>query len=234
MDEDTTAELGKRSEREQRILDVAATLVLRWGYNKTSIDDIARAAGVAKGTIYLHWKTREELFGALVRRERQIMSADFRRAIAENPGHASLHGMIYHSALALLRRPLLKAILLGDAEILGKLVHTEQHSTLYHERIEAFGTYLRLLREHGLARTDLSLTEQIYTLSAIFMGHLQIGPLMPQGFELGDETLAGLIAEAVRRTLEPADLPATAARDAGEALQVYFRQRAASEGEHHG
>lgn len=228
MSGESIAEIDKRSEREQRILDVAGSLVLRWGYNKTSIDDIARAAGVAKGTIYLHWKTREELFGALVRRERQIMSDNFRRAIAEDASHASLRGMLYHSALALLRRPLLKAILLGDAEILGKLVHTEQHSVLYHERIDAFGTYLRLLRERGLVRSDMPLTEQIYTLSAIFMGHLQIVPLMPEGFEMGDETLARMIAEAVGRTLEPQSQPASAGDDAAEALRGYLRHHSAS------
>src|SRR6266540_7253755 len=62
--------IDKRLERAHRILDAAFTLILRWGYNKTIIDDIARQAGVAKGTIYLHWKTREELFTSLVHRER--------------------------------------------------------------------------------------------------------------------------------------------------------------------
>lgn len=58
-----------RLEREQRILDAALALVLRWGYNKTTIDDIAQKANVAKGTVYLHWKSREELFEAMVQRE---------------------------------------------------------------------------------------------------------------------------------------------------------------------
>src|SRR5437016_13798172 len=62
-------EPSKRELRAEQILDAAAELVLRWSYKKTTIDDIARQAGVAKGTIYLHWKSREELFQALVRRE---------------------------------------------------------------------------------------------------------------------------------------------------------------------
>ena len=52
-------ERSKRQVRAERILDAAATLVERWGYHKTTIDDIAKQAGVAKGTIYLHWKTRD-------------------------------------------------------------------------------------------------------------------------------------------------------------------------------
>ena len=55
-----------RQERADRILDAAAELILRWGYKKTTIDDIAKQSRVAKGTIYLHWKTREDLFMALL------------------------------------------------------------------------------------------------------------------------------------------------------------------------
>ncbi|WP_163569887.1 helix-turn-helix domain-containing protein [Fodinicola feengrottensis] len=59
-----------RGVRAERVLDAAAELIVRWGYDKTTIEDIARARrGRAKGTIYLHWKTREDLFIALLRRE---------------------------------------------------------------------------------------------------------------------------------------------------------------------
>ncbi len=62
----TPEDRSRRQERADRILDAAAELILRWGYRKTTIDDIAKQAGVAKGTIYLHWKTREDLFMALI------------------------------------------------------------------------------------------------------------------------------------------------------------------------
>jgi len=48
--------------RRERILQVAADLLLRYGYRRVTIDDIARRSGVGKGTIYLHWRTREDLF----------------------------------------------------------------------------------------------------------------------------------------------------------------------------
>ncbi len=50
----------ERKLREERLLDVATTLLVRWGYRKTTIDDVAREAGVGKGTIYLHWKDKNE------------------------------------------------------------------------------------------------------------------------------------------------------------------------------
>ena len=33
------------------------------------MEDVAKQAGIGKGTLYLHWKTREELFYAVVMRE---------------------------------------------------------------------------------------------------------------------------------------------------------------------
>ncbi|MEM7028378.1 MAG: helix-turn-helix domain-containing protein, partial [Chloroflexota bacterium] len=36
-------------EREERILDAASNLFVHYGYDKTTVDDIAREAGVSKG-----------------------------------------------------------------------------------------------------------------------------------------------------------------------------------------
>jgi AcrR family transcriptional regulator len=193
---------SRRRERAQRILDVAAALILRWGYNKTTIDDIARQAGVAKGTIYLHWNTREELFGALLRRERLALAADLKQRIAADPAGATLRGMFKHSALALMQRPLLKAVLLGDMDVLGKLAHGEHSSAAYAERMAGFTTYIEFLRDNGLVRTDLSLRAQVYMLSAIFMGFFLIAPLVPAELTLSDDQLAELLAETVHRALE--------------------------------
>ena len=64
----------ERKLREERLLDAATTLLMRWGYRKTTIDDVAREAGVGKGTIYLHWKDKNELFRAAIWREQQRYS----------------------------------------------------------------------------------------------------------------------------------------------------------------
>lgn len=193
---------AKRQVRAQRILDTAAALILRWGYNKTTIDDIAREAGVAKGTIYLHWQTREALFAALLRREKLALTADLRQCIATDPGSAMLHAFFRQTALALIRRPLLKAVLLRDLEVIGKLAHSERSSANAVQRLTDFQSYLEFLRAQGLVRSDLSLATQIYMLSAIFMGFFLVSPLMPNEAPLADEALADLIAETVRCTLE--------------------------------
>src|SRR5579859_2503594 len=75
----------ERTLREERLLDAAATLLVRWGYRKTTIDDVAREAGVGKGTIYLHWKDKNALFRAVIRREQQRYDEELQRRIAADP-----------------------------------------------------------------------------------------------------------------------------------------------------
>ena len=52
----------------ETLLSAATETFARFGYKKTSIDDIARRAGIGKGTVYLHFESKEELFAAVVRR----------------------------------------------------------------------------------------------------------------------------------------------------------------------
>lgn len=193
---------SKRLERAHRILDAAAALIVRWGYDKTTIDDIARRAGVAKGTIYLHWKTREELFAALIKRERLEFAEDFRQRIAADPAGAMLRGIAKHSMLAVLKRPLLKALFLRDQDVLGKLAQSELSDTAYRERLAGFKAFLEFMRQHGLARTDLNLQAQVHIWAAISAGFFLVAPLTPAEFSLPDEELAELMAETVHRTLE--------------------------------
>lgn len=220
---------SKREQRAFRILDVAEALVLRWGYNKTTIDDIAREAGVAKGTIYLHWKTREDLFRALLRREQLALGTDFLQRMSADPQGVMLRGIFKYTALALMDRPLLKAYLLRDLSILGKMAETEHSNAAFIERLEGFRAYLEFLRQFGLVRDDLSTNEEIYTLSAIFTGFLLIEPLMPDGMKLPDDVVAERIGDAIERALGSGRTPtAEELQTASALLNDYMRRTMAA------
>jgi AcrR family transcriptional regulator len=195
-------ERSKREERADRILDAAAELIERWGYNKTTIDDIARHAGVAKGTIYLHWKTRDDLFWALLSREDIRLAEDIRQRIASDPEGMTLHSMIKHSILATMKSPLAKAMLLMDSNMLGELARRDYSSPSFPERMGGFRNFLTYLRDQGAIRHDIDIQEQIYMLSAIAMGFLMIDQWMPKDFIYSDEEIANMTAESIRRTLE--------------------------------
>ncbi|MEV4526650.1 TetR family transcriptional regulator [Streptosporangium sp. NPDC049304] len=201
---------SQRLARAHRILDATADLVLRWGYDKTTVEDIARRAAVAKGTIYLHWKTREELFVALLRRERVEMITEVRRRVGDGP--ATLRDLLRLLALELLGRPLMRASILGDSEVLGRLTRQKWDGTAEAELGGGFQTYLGTLLKHGALRSDLSPAEHVTTFVSVLYGFLTVSPMMPAGYRPSDERLAELVADAGGNAMEatgPATVSAT-------------------------
>jgi len=59
---------GAPGTKRAAILDAALKLFSQYGYRRTSIDDIAREAEIAKGTVYLSFESKEEIFRALCER----------------------------------------------------------------------------------------------------------------------------------------------------------------------
>ena len=57
----------RKAERPQEILAAAFDVFAAHGYEAARIDDVARKAGIAKGTIYLYFRDKERLFRAMVR-----------------------------------------------------------------------------------------------------------------------------------------------------------------------
>ena len=55
----------RKSSKRDAVLDAASRLFARQGYENTEVDAIAAAAGVAKGTVYFHFQSKEKLFLAV-------------------------------------------------------------------------------------------------------------------------------------------------------------------------
>ncbi len=57
----------RKEERPQEITDAAFAAFAEHGYAGTRVDDVAQRAGVSKGLMYLYFKTKEELFKAVIK-----------------------------------------------------------------------------------------------------------------------------------------------------------------------
>jgi AcrR family transcriptional regulator len=62
---------GQDSRKRLQILDGARRLFLAQGFDAASMGDIAKSAGVSKGTLYVYFDSKEELFAELCRIERE-------------------------------------------------------------------------------------------------------------------------------------------------------------------
>jgi AcrR family transcriptional regulator len=72
---------GDADSRRAAILDAALQVFGQYGYRRTSMDDIAREAGIGKGTIYLSFAGKDEVFQALshMLSERMLAGAEAAR-----------------------------------------------------------------------------------------------------------------------------------------------------------
>src|SRR5579859_7095457 len=91
-----SSERSRRRVSSDRLLDAALELIQRWGYKKTTMDDIAKQAGVAKKTLYLHWDTREMLFETLLLREWLSTIQELRHRLLHDPAGATLSAVARH------------------------------------------------------------------------------------------------------------------------------------------
>lgn len=57
----------RKEERPQEITDAAFAVFAECGYASARVDDVAKRAGVSKGLLYLYFKTKEELFKAVIK-----------------------------------------------------------------------------------------------------------------------------------------------------------------------
>jgi TetR/AcrR family fatty acid metabolism transcriptional regulator len=69
----------------QQIIDAAIRVFARNGYYNSRVSDIAREAGIASGTIYLYFKTKDEILVTLFREKMAEWVAYARREIAGQP-----------------------------------------------------------------------------------------------------------------------------------------------------
>jgi len=64
----SSSDEGVGKDKRGRILDAAQSLFLRYGVKRTALDDVVREAGIAKGTLYLYFNSKDALFAAIAER----------------------------------------------------------------------------------------------------------------------------------------------------------------------
>lgn len=149
-----------RLETRDRVFDAAVAEFRRAGVAESQIEDIVRAAGVARGTFYLHFPTKDHVLMELLRRKQEGVSA-------------KLRAMKTTSVRPFLRRCI--DLIVDDA--------TKENAALYHEMLavvarhapemgvsgsplaEAVISFLHGAQERGDVRADLT----PFDLGAVFL-----------------------------------------------------------------
>lgn len=90
--------LEEKSFRRQQILDAASALFAEVGYEGFSVALLASKAGIVKGTLYLYFKTREEVFLALYDQSLNRWSEKFIQRLPESLEDRAFCELLYETA----------------------------------------------------------------------------------------------------------------------------------------
>ncbi|MCE3248177.1 MAG: putative transcriptional regulator, TetR family [Geminicoccaceae bacterium] len=79
----------RKDARPAEIVDAALEVFAERGFSAARLDDVAARAGISKGTLYLYFPSKEELFKAVVRQALLPNLARVERLLREHPGPAA-------------------------------------------------------------------------------------------------------------------------------------------------
>jgi AcrR family transcriptional regulator len=198
--------------RVERVLDAAGDLLVRHGYQRVTIDAVARRAGIGKGTVYLHFRTKEELFLlVLLRTQRRVVTAMADRMLAD-PAEVLPARMSRSLYVAIAADPITRPLYLGDPEVLGRLAHEAAQTLgeLGARRDAVLVEHLTLLAQAGHLRADRTLEDLRYLQGAVMAGFFFVDGLpLPHGPHDVDAR-AALLEQTLAAALHAPDTPAPA------------------------
>lgn len=87
------------SVRKNEILNAASILFTNKGFENTSVTDIMNAVGIAKGTLYHHFKSKEDIMDALIERQTESILQAARKAAGDKS--IPVEERMIHTILAL-------------------------------------------------------------------------------------------------------------------------------------
>lgn len=177
-------------------------LFLEHGYKGTSMDSIAKAAGVSKPVVYDCFESKAELFGALLDREEQRMFDEFGTALASASQGGDLQATLVAGMTSMLRaaiagpRPYRIALLSGgDAEaVIAARVRRGRD-----RQIAAISAIARIWLERTVPAERLEAASQFVGNTLVAIGEAGLRMMIAEPDRWTPETLGQALAELASR-----------------------------------
>ncbi len=152
---DDLAASAVAAQTEERILDAARTSFSRYGLRKTAMEDIAREAGLSRGTLYRYFPDKEALYRAVNEREtRSFLEEVAARTAGPEPFEEKIIGVLLTAIGFLRENPMNAAMAATDPEAFAAAISTNGRELLA-LAIDAVTPMVRDAMESGELRADL-------------------------------------------------------------------------------
>ncbi len=189
------------NERRQQILDAAAAVIIRLGYDKATMTDIAEEAGASRRTVYLYFNGKEELFEALLYREYMQYSQTWLELIEADPRGGTVGGLYRVLFQTVNGQPLMAAMMRRDRRVIGN--YLRKRDNLFTQMLAGVNApdFFQALQATGAIRRDIDADVIAHIVEMLSWGQLTIGDLMPPDrfppYDAVMEALAGMMDRAL-------------------------------------
>ncbi len=206
------------NERQQEILDAAAVVIIRLGYDKTTMSDIAEEAGASRRTVYMYFKGKEELFEALLYREYMQYAQTWLEQIAADTRGGTIGGFYRATFQAVNRHPLIAALLRHDTRVVGN--YLRKRDNLFAQMHSKVNTpaFFQALQAAGAIRQDIDATVIVHIVEMLSYGQLTIGDFKPRDQFPPEDAVMEALADIMDRALRPQDGETGASSEAGKTI----------------
>ena len=196
----------------QQIIDAAEAQFLRRGVARTSLQDIAAAAGLTRGAIYWHFKDKAELFDAMLSRVALPMEQAVDRSAdpAIDDPLAQIRRSLLDSLRATVEDPQTRRVFeiaLQKVEYVDEMKAVrERRLASLRERSRHLEAALRRARAQGRVGNATPARAAALGLHALVSGLIQNWLLDPQGFDLqrvGRQAVDAYLAGLQPRATDP-------------------------------
>ena len=193
-------------DRKKRILDAAADLFVHFGFDKTTVSDIAREAGISKGAIYLHFASKDELLESLIIREMMAYGTKWFELIEADPEGGTIGGMYKNSLYALEGSAFMAAMYRKDGRVLGNYLRKpdnffrESQAT---QNQSARYEFVKLMQAAGSVRQDLDPKVIAHIMDMLAYGLVGMDEVFPKDEAPPIEDVIEGIAKIMDTALTP-------------------------------
>jgi AcrR family transcriptional regulator len=186
--------------RKQAILDAAEKLIIQYGYDKTTIGDVADAIGLNRALVYAYFKSKDDLLEALIKREMAKYGKLWFDHLMADPQGGTVASIYRSIAYALKNNPFMAAIVTRDEGTLGKYLRRPGNIFEGKQPQNMSSGLLQALQDAGTIRRGVSISAITHIMDVLANDLVIRSKIAPAP---SHEELLETIAEMFDRMLTP-------------------------------
>ena len=199
----------KKAITREKLLDIARAHFARFGYKKTVIDEIVKEAGIAKGTFYSYFKSKDALFLGVL----DLLQEEAGQAFAEGMASSEtateqVRWLLQMSFQLLAEEPIMASLAMDDPEL--RFFREMAEGPDKEEEVQAAVGALRAILQSGIERgefrEDLDLERLPFVIGSFKFLHFHMDLVTGYGLISRDGWVETLTELVIKGLVKPASL----------------------------